>query len=104
VADVIDEAIKHPTTPSDTLPAGAQIGSTTVSQMSFPTYGDKSIAYQVKVPVTYSGLSIDAYVDLIFSIKGRAGVSMTFEGVTDPFSVNQAEHYTGLVVGRLTNT
>jgi hypothetical protein len=104
VAAVINEAIQHPTNPSDTLPAGAKVGTTTVSPMSFPQFGDKSIAYQVKVPISYSSLSIDAYLDVIYSIKGRAGVSMEFEGVTDPFPVDQAEHYTGLVVGRLTNT
>ncbi len=104
VAAVVNEAIQHPSNPSDTLPAGAQVGTTTVSPMSFPQFGDKSIAYQVKVPISYSGLSIDAYVDVIYSIKGRAGVSMEFEGVTDPFPVDQAGHYTGLVVDRLTNT
>jgi hypothetical protein len=104
VAAVINESIKHPTNPSDTLPAGAQVGTTTVSPMSFPQFGDKSIAYQVKVPVSYQSLSIDAYVDIILSIKGRADAAMSFEGVTNPFPVDQAEHYTGLVVGRLTNT
>ncbi len=104
VAAVINEAIQHPTDPSDTLPAGAKVGTTTVSPMSFPQFGEKSVAYQVKVPISYSSLSIDAYVDIIYSIKGRAGVAMEFEGVTDPFPVDQAEHYTGLVVGRLTNT
>jgi hypothetical protein len=100
----INEGIQHPTNPSDTLPAGAQVGTTTVSPMSFPQFGDKSIAYQVTVPVSFQSLSIDAYVDIIFSIKGRADAAMSFEGVTDPFPVDQAEHYTGLVVGRLTNT
>ena len=104
VGEALDDAIKHPTNPSDTLPAGAQVGTTTVSPMSFPQFGDKSIAYQVKVPVSYSGLNIDVYEDIIFSIKGRADAAMSFEGVTDPFPVDQAEHYTGLVVGRLTNT
>ena len=104
VGAVIDQAIAHPTNPSDTLPAGASIGTATVSQMSFPQFGDKSVAYQLKVPISYQSLSIDAYVDVIYAMKGRAGVSMFFEGVDTPFPIDQAQHYTGLVVGRLTNT
>jgi hypothetical protein len=104
VGAVINQAIAHPTNPSNTLPAGAAVGTATVSQMSFPQFGDKSVAYQVKVPVTYQSLSFAAYVDIIYVLKGRAGVSMYFEGVDNPFSIDQAQHYTGLVVGRLTNT
>ena len=104
VAAVIDDAIKHPTKPSDTLPAGAKVGTTKVSQMSFPQVGDKSIAYQIDVPVSYGGLSLHAYLDEIFVIKGRASTAMTFQGSSEPFPVDQAQHYTELVVGRLTDT
>jgi hypothetical protein len=69
--------------------------------MSFPTYGDATVAYQVKLPVSYSGLNIDVYVDLIVSIKGPASAQMSFESVDQPFPTDQAQHYTDLVVGRL---
>jgi hypothetical protein len=104
VGALFDQAIAHPTNPSSTLPAGATVGTPTVSQMSFPQFGDKSVAYQLKVSVSFQSLSIDAYVDIIFVLKGRAGVTMYFEGVSNPFPIGQAQHYTGLVVGRLTNT
>jgi hypothetical protein len=104
VQAVINDAIKHPTNPSDTLPSDAKLGAATVSPMSFPQFGDSSVAYQVKVPVSYKGLDITVYLDDIFSIKGRAGVDMTFEAVLQPFASDQEQHYTSLVVGRLTNT
>jgi hypothetical protein len=104
VQAVINDAIQHPSNPSDTLPAGATIGQSTFSPTSFPTYGDATVAYQVKFPISYSGLNIDAYVDLIASAKGRAAVLMSFQSVGQPFPTDQAQHYTDLVVGRLMNT
>jgi hypothetical protein len=103
VTTMLEDAIKHPPTGS-TLPAGVKFGQATVQQMSFPTYGDKTIAYQIKVPIDYNGSSLDAYQDFIVAIKGRAGAGMVFENLTDPFPADQEQHYTELVVGRLTNT
>jgi hypothetical protein len=95
--------ISNPTGGS-TLPAGVKLGQATVQQMSFPTYGDKSIAYQLSIPISYSGLSLAAYADEIVVIKGRADVIMSFQNSNDPFPTDQEQHYTGVVVGRLTNT
>ncbi len=101
---MFNDEIKHPSNPADTLPSDAKLGTATVSPMSFPQTGDKSVAYQVKVPVSYKGLDVTIYLDEIVSIKGRAQVAMSFEGVLNPFPSPQEQHYTGLVVGRLTNT
>jgi hypothetical protein len=96
------EPTKQPTSGS-TLPAGVKYGQPTVQTMSFPTYGDKTIAYQLKVPTDYNGLSFDGYFDVISVIKGRAGVVMSFNS-SPAFPPYQEQHYTELVVGRLTNT
>jgi hypothetical protein len=103
VSTAIEDAIKHPPSGS-TLPSGVTFGKSTVQQMSFPTYGDKTIAYQLKIPVDYNGLSFAAYLDVISVIKGRGDVAMSFENSNDPYPTDQEQHYTGLVVGRLTNT
>jgi hypothetical protein len=102
--NVIDEAIKHPSSPEETLPAGANIGQPTVSRISFPAVGDKSAALQVRIPVSYQGLSITPVLDGVFVIKGRAGVDMSFQSFQTPFPIDQQKHYTQLVVNRLTNT
>jgi hypothetical protein len=104
VTALINQEIKHPTGTDNTLPNGAKVGAATVSPMSFPQVGDSSVAYQVKVPISYRGLNVDAYLDLIFAVKGRADVEISFERVSDPFPTLQEQHYTGLVVSRLTNT
>jgi hypothetical protein len=104
VTAAVNQEAKHPSDPNNTLPPNLKFGTATVSPMSFPSYGDKSLAYRVKVPITYQGLSIDAYVDLVVAIKGRADVLMDFEATSNPFPTDQEQHYTGLVVSRLTNT
>jgi hypothetical protein len=104
VASIIDYSIHHPAKPSDTLPSGVTVGSATVAQMSFPAYGDKDAAYRVTVPVSIKSLTISFYLDLIVVGKGRADVEMFFQGIGTPFDTTSAQHYTGLVVDRLTNT
>jgi hypothetical protein len=91
-------------TSGTTLPAGVKLGQATVQTMSFPTYGDKTIGYRLKIPIDYSGQSLATYEDLVVVIKGRADVVMAFNSSTDPFPTDQEQHYTELVVGRLTNT
>jgi hypothetical protein len=101
---LLQDSIKHPTSANSTLPEGVTLGKTSVAPMSLPTFGDRSTAYQVKIPITYKGLDLAAYVDLVVSIKGRASVAMTFEGNGNPFPTDEEQHYTSLVVSRLTDT
>jgi hypothetical protein len=101
---VIDNEIKHPSNPSDALPAGATIGKATVSRLSFPQIGDRSTAYQAAIPISYKGLNVKSLVDEVFVIKGRASVDLSFEAAGSAVPTNQQQHYTQLVVNRLTNT
>jgi hypothetical protein len=101
---IINEEINHPSNPADTLPQGVTLGAATVSPMSFPTFGDRSIALRTQIPVSYQGLNLSYCLDLIFSIKGRADVGMQFLSTVTPFPADQEEHYTGLIVSRLTDT
>jgi hypothetical protein len=99
----VDYALKHPPSGS-TVPSGLSVGQSTAGQMSFPSYGSKSIAYQVKIPVTLKSFPATVYLDEIIVIEGRAAVAMSFQATVSPFRTDQEQHYTGLVVGRLTNT
>jgi hypothetical protein len=100
----IADAILHPKNPSDTLPSGATIGDPTVKQLSFPTVGDKTVAYQVAIPIQYSGLTITLYADLVFMQKGRALASMNYEAASSPFDSTQEEQLATLTAGRLAST
>jgi hypothetical protein len=104
VTTLFNDEIQHPTDSGSTLPPGVTIGQATVQPMSFSTFGDKTVPYRVMVPVNANDQSIDLYFDLVATIKGRAVVLMGFFGADNPFPIDQEQHYTGLVVGRLTNT
>jgi hypothetical protein len=79
-------------------------GQLTFVPLSFPTFGDATIAYRVEIPISYSLLTITEYLDLVFSIKGRADALLFFSSTDNPFPADQEQYYTGLVVGRLKNT
>ncbi|HZQ85874.1 MAG TPA: hypothetical protein VFA83_13590 [Acidimicrobiales bacterium] len=72
--------------------------------MSFPSFGDESIAYRMTVPVNLKNLTLSIYLDIVTARKGRAGAELDFEGAGTPFPSDREEHYVGLVIGRLTNT
>ena len=72
VAAVLNDAIKHPTDPSDTLPAGAQVGTDHGVANVFSAVRRKEHRLSSQGASLLLGLNIDVYVDIIFSIKGRA--------------------------------
>ena len=86
------------------LAPGITVGRVTVSSLSLPHFGDKSKVYQVRVPISDNGDQLTAYGDVMYSAKGRARVSETFVAEGDPFPADQIQHYSQLVVNRLTNT
>jgi hypothetical protein len=103
VSAVIQSALKHPTTGS-TLPQGVKIGQASVNALSFPNFGDKTVAFRMTVPVQASGLNVSVYVDIVLLLKGRAGSTLTFEDTLSPFPTDQAEQLTQIVAGRLPST
>jgi hypothetical protein len=104
VEKLVTYAANHPSNASDTLPAGTTFGTPTVAPMSFPTFGDESVAYRVTIPVNTKSLTVSFYLDTVTARKGRAGAGLDFEGVGTPFPSDQEEHYTTLVVDRMANT
>ena len=87
-----------------TLPAGTSLGAVTVAPMSFPALGDQSAAFRVTIPITYRGIVISAYFDLVGVQKGRVLVGMDFDGVNAPLGSPLEEQLTQTVVKRLRNT
>jgi hypothetical protein len=104
VNEVFTYEVNNPSSTGSTLPAGLTIGHATVAQMSFPSYGNQSIAYRVTVPFTYDGLSPDAYFDIVAVQMGRALAGLTFQSTITAFDSSMEEQLTSIVVGRLTQT
>lgn len=104
VNTVIQNMINNPSSSSGTLPQGASVGTISVNAMSFPSYGDQSVAFRGTIPITYKGFNIDAYIDLVAAQKGRAIVGMDFASVGSGLDPTMEEQLTSDVVQRLTNT
>jgi hypothetical protein len=104
ITTLIKDEIQHPTDSASTLPPGLTLGQATVQPMSFPTFGGKTVPYRITLSASVNDQSIDMYFDLVAAIKGRAVALVIFFGGDNPFPIDQEQHYTGLVVGRLTNT
>jgi len=97
----VQYSIAHPTSSSDTLPAGTTFGQVTAASLSFPTIGDKSVAYRVTIPVTAEGQQIAIYVDFIVSGKGRAGSILTGESVNTTPDTSLEQQLQSAVIGRI---
>ena len=83
------------------LPAGVEVDDPTVNRLSFDRLGDRSVAFRATLPITFHGLDLALYVDLVFVQVGRAGVSMQFQSELSPFDVDEAARLTQIVVDRV---
>ena len=104
VSKLIDDRIKNPRTPEDTLPEGAVVRDPKVAQMSFPNLADYTAAYRVSVPIEFRGLTFTLYLDLVVALKGRAGTTFFFTGNDTPFDTDEAQRYVKLVLDRMVST
>lgn len=104
VTKVVQYNLEHPSSPNSTVPSGLTVGDAKVAQMSFPPYGDQSIAYRITIPISYKGLNPSVYLDIVGVRRGRATTGLYFEGVGSPFDSTMEQQLTALTVSRLTNT
>jgi len=84
----------------ESVEAGVTIGEITVGQVSFPSLGERSSAWEVVIPIEAEGTSASAYLDLVFIVQGNAMASVEFYDL-GPFDEQQREHLAGLVAKRM---
>jgi hypothetical protein len=56
-----------------------------VGQVSFPSFGDRSSAWQVVIPAQSEGLSLTVYLDVVYIVRSRAFSSLLFADFLTPF-------------------
>lgn len=84
----------------ESVEAGVTIGEITVGQVSFPSLGQRSSAWEVVIPIEAEGTSASAYLDVVFIVQGNAMASVDFYDL-EPFDEQQREHLAGLVAERI---
>jgi hypothetical protein len=100
VKTVFADNLLHPR-PGQTPAADVKVGNVTVETLPLTKVGDDSVAYRVTVGVDAAGVHVDAILDLVSFIKGRAAVNMAYQGVGSPFPPDPALQLAQTVAGRL---
>lgn len=98
VNDAVRSTVRQPK-PGDELPAGITLGKAEVVPLSLPVHAE-SAAYRTKVPVSVEGQSLDAWFDMVLSLRGRVGATMTFISFGEPFPASLAADLVNKVVDR----
>jgi len=80
---------------------GVTIGEITVGQVSFPTLGERSSAWEIAVPIEAEGSSATAYFDVVFIVQGNAMSSVDFFDLGSPFDEQERERLSRLVEDRM---
>jgi hypothetical protein len=83
--------------------AGEDVGvdDISVERLDVPEMGDESDGLEVSFTLSGQGQELTFYLDLILVRVDRAGVSMAFQGLGEPFPSDLAEELTQTVVDRV---
>jgi hypothetical protein len=65
--------------------SGATVGDVTLNPMNVAPYGDRSVAFQVLIPVTVQNQTVNVTIDLVLIKTGQVGITDTFIGTGQPF-------------------
>jgi hypothetical protein len=101
VATFVAESVASQDDPSQTLPGDVTIGDVTIGEVLVEPAGDDVVAYRVTLPMSVSGLELDAYVDIVAVRSGGSIAGLTFQSLFEPFPAEDVEHYIDLAVERL---
>ncbi len=100
MSEVITRSLTRPQ-PGQQVPQGVTVGQVSVDRLSFPTIGERTVAFRAVIPVQAQGLRFPVYSDLVFALKGRAGAMTLFTDIGSPFPPEQAQQLTRTVVDRI---
>jgi hypothetical protein len=101
IGDAVKKLVDDEMKKSKDVPQGVTIGQASFRSLSFPTMGDESVAFQIVIPVSATGVSLQVRADLIFIRKGRAEVMISATDPTNSVSISDEQRYGTIVLGRL---
>ena len=73
----------------------------TIEPLDLAPAGDELAGYRITLALTVSGVTVDAFVDVVIVRSGGSVAGFTFQSVFDPFPAAEVEHYIDLAVDRL---
>lgn len=78
-----------------------EVGEITFNEMSFEDVGDDSLAFRLTVPVSDEAFEVELFIDYVLVMKGRVGITTTFQSTFSPFDQDEALRLAELVVDRV---
>ncbi len=99
VNTALQQSLANPR-PGRTAPAGVSFGQARVEPLTVPGLNTDSVGYRARVPVTAEGQTLDALFDIVLALKGRAGITMTFISIGEPFPSALETSLTNKVIDR----
>jgi hypothetical protein len=72
-----------------------------IGQVSFPSFGDRSSAWEVVIPVESEALSVTVYVDAVFILRATAIGVLSFTDFLTPFDEQLRTDLTMVVADRM---
>lgn len=80
---------------------GNLVSSAKIELLDLPRYGEQSIAYRVRVPITAEHDSYTTYFDYLLVRKGGAHMALTFEKFDAPVTRKLEQHLASATTSRL---
>lgn len=80
---------------------GIKVIDISAGRLSFPSFGDRSAAYQIAIEYESEGLTPTFYVDIVVLQDGRALAALIYLDLLTPFSDSEKERLTEIVAGRM---
>jgi hypothetical protein len=72
-----------------------------VGQVSFPSYGDRSSAWEVVIPAKSEELSLTVYIDAVYIVRSSAVSFLLFSDFLTPFDEQLRTDLAGVVAKRM---
>jgi hypothetical protein len=88
--------------PTQSTADAVTVGDVVIGEVLLPPAGDELAAYRVTLPLTVSGIDVEAFVDIVIVRSGGTVSGFTFQSVFEPFPAEDVEHYIDVVVERMT--
>jgi hypothetical protein len=105
IGDCVTKAVTNGELDTD----AAAYSAASFSPLSFTNYGDRSVAYRFKFHATAKGQSGlgsqgDVYLDAVYIIHGRVGVSLSASDVLSPFDTTQLQQIATKALAKVVST
>ena len=103
VESFVDAAIQRSVAnpgPGETTPPGLSFGRARVEVLRPAGLHADAVGYRARVPVTVQDESAEALFDIVLALKGRAGITMLFISIGQPFPSDLETSLTNKVIDR----